>query len=222
MRLIDYFDASAQRYPSKTAFIQPDGARLTYAEVEQQSRTIASALHGSGVIETGKAAVYSPNDARVSSRCLRSSDRDGSGCHSTRAIRWKIIPPSLNYTDVECLFYHSYFENEVRQLRASAPQLKQCICLDRGGGLGPSLPEFSSAAASFCPDIPDDPHRPCNILCDGRHDRSLEGRSVDQSDLGDLDCKFLDFCRCDRPLSRPSLRRANDARRGGPGLDVDA
>src|SRR5271168_487209 len=37
VRLIDYFDASAERYPSKTAFIQPDGARLTYAEVEQQS-----------------------------------------------------------------------------------------------------------------------------------------------------------------------------------------
>ena len=52
----------------------------------------------------------------------------------------------MNYTDVECLFYHSNFENEVRQLRASAPQLKQCICLDRDGELGPSLSEFSSAA----------------------------------------------------------------------------
>jgi hypothetical protein len=54
VRLIDYFDASAQACPSKTAFVQPDGARLTYAEVEQQSRNIASALHGSGVLETGK------------------------------------------------------------------------------------------------------------------------------------------------------------------------
>ena len=65
VRLIDYFDASAQRYPSKTAFIQPDGARLTYAAVEQQSRRIASALHASGVAETGKVAVYGPNDARA-------------------------------------------------------------------------------------------------------------------------------------------------------------
>ena len=65
MRLIDYFDASAQRYPSKTAFIQPDGAHLTYAEVEQQSRRIAAALHASALPETGKVAVYSPNDARA-------------------------------------------------------------------------------------------------------------------------------------------------------------
>jgi fatty-acyl-CoA synthase len=65
VRLIDYFDASAQSYPSKTAFIQPDGACLTCAEVEQQSRSIASALHASALPEKGKVAVYSPNDARA-------------------------------------------------------------------------------------------------------------------------------------------------------------
>ena len=45
MRLIDYFDASAQSHPAKTAFIQPDGSRLTYAEAAQETRKIASALH---------------------------------------------------------------------------------------------------------------------------------------------------------------------------------
>ena len=67
MRLIDYFDTSAQRYPAKTAFIQPDGTCLTYAEVEQQSRVIAAVLHASGLPETGKVAVYSLQPERCTS-----------------------------------------------------------------------------------------------------------------------------------------------------------
>jgi acyl-CoA synthetase (AMP-forming)/AMP-acid ligase II len=167
VRLIDYFDGSAQSYPAKTAFIQPDGARLTYAEVEQQSRTIAAALHGSGVPETGKVAVYSPNDARafIAMLAIFRSGRVWVPLNARNTVEDNSA--FMNYTDVECLFYHSNFENEVRQLRASAPLLKQCICLDRDGGLGPSLSGFSSAGASVCPDIPDDPHRPCNILATG-------------------------------------------------------
>lgn len=167
MRLIDYFDASAARYPSKTAFIQPDGTGLTYAEVEQQSRSIASALHASGVAETGKVAVYSPNDARafIAMLAIFRSGRIWVPLNARNTVEDNSA--FMNYTDVECLFYHSSFENEVRQLRASAPQLRQCICLDRGGGLGPSLTEFSAAAPPFCPEIPDDPRRPCNILATG-------------------------------------------------------
>jgi acyl-CoA synthetase (AMP-forming)/AMP-acid ligase II len=73
----------------------------------------------------------------------------------------------MNYTDVEYLFYHSGFEEEVRRLRSAAPQLRQCICLDLDGALGPSLSDFGATAGRFCPDLPDDPHRPCNILATG-------------------------------------------------------
>ena len=49
MRLIDYFDTSAQRYPAKTAFVQPDGSRLTYAEAAEllgmPEGTVMSRLH---------------------------------------------------------------------------------------------------------------------------------------------------------------------------------
>jgi acyl-CoA synthetase (AMP-forming)/AMP-acid ligase II len=167
VRLIDYFDASAQSYPSKTAFVQPDGARLTYAEVQQQSRVITAALHSSGLTGTGKVAVYSPNDARafIAMLAIFRSGRIWVPLNARNTVEDNSA--FVNYTDVECLFYHSNFENEVQQLRASAPQLTQCICLDRDGGLGPSLSEFSSAAPSFCPDIPDDPERPCNILATG-------------------------------------------------------
>jgi acyl-CoA synthetase (AMP-forming)/AMP-acid ligase II len=165
--LIDYFDASAQRYPSKTAFVQPDGTCLTYMEVEQQSRMIAAALHESGLPETGKVAVYSPNDARafIAMLAIFRSGRIWVPLNARNTVADNSA--FMNYTDVECLFYHSSFENEVRQLRESAPQLKQCICLDRDRGLGPSLSEFSTAAPPFCPDIPDHPDRACNILATG-------------------------------------------------------
>lgn len=65
MRLIDYFDTSAERSASKIAFIQKDGTHLTYAQVQQQSRDIASALHALDVSQLAKIAVYSPNDARA-------------------------------------------------------------------------------------------------------------------------------------------------------------
>lgn len=167
MRLIDYFDASAQRYPAKTAFIQPDGTRPTYAEVEQQSLKIASALHASGLPATGKAAVYSPNDARafIAMLAIFRSGRIWVPLNARNTVDDNSA--FMNYTDVECLFYHSSFANEVRELRANAPQLKQCICLDCGTELGPSLSEFSLAAPALCPDIPDDPQRPCNILATG-------------------------------------------------------
>jgi acyl-CoA synthetase (AMP-forming)/AMP-acid ligase II len=167
VRLIDYFDASAQRHPAKTAFVQPDGTRLTYAEVAQQSRSIASALHASGLPETGKIAVYSPNDARafIAMLAIFRSGRIWVPLNARNTVDDNAA--FMIYTDVECLFYHSSFKDEVRRLRASAPQLRQCICLDRDGPLGPSLSDLSAAAGRFCPDIPDNPHRPCNILATG-------------------------------------------------------
>lgn len=167
MRLIDYFDMGAASDPAKTAFVQPDGTCLTYAEVEQQSRRIAAALHASGLAEAGKVAVYSPNDARafIAMLAIFRSGRIWVPLNARNTVEDNSA--FMNYTDVECLFYHSSFENEVRRLGASAPQLRQCICLDRDGELGPSLAAFGTAASSLCPDLPGDPHRPCNILATG-------------------------------------------------------
>ncbi|WMT73472.1 AMP-binding protein [Bradyrhizobium sp. Ash2021] len=167
MRLIDYFDNSATSHPSKVAFVQPDGSSLTYAQAQQQSLRIASAIEGAGISRDGKIAVYSPNDARAFIAMLgifrcgrvwvplnaRNTVEDNSAF--------------MNYTDVECIFYHSTFEAEIRQLKASAPQLKLMICLDDRSGPGPSLSEFCDGATAAIPDLPDDPLRPCNILATG-------------------------------------------------------
>jgi hypothetical protein len=94
-------------------------------------------------------AVYSPNDARafIAMLAIFRSGRIWVPLNARNTVDDNSA--FMNYTDVKCLFYHSSFESEVRQLRAGAPQLEQCICLDRDGGLGPSLAEFSSAAPSL-------------------------------------------------------------------------
>lgn len=107
--LIDYFDASARGHPSKTAFVQPDGACLTYAEVEH-SLECAAALHASGLSGTGKVAVYSPNDARafIAMLAIFRSGRIWVPLNARNTVEDNSA--LVNYTDVECLFYHSNFE----------------------------------------------------------------------------------------------------------------
>jgi acyl-CoA synthetase (AMP-forming)/AMP-acid ligase II len=167
VRLIDYFDNSAARHPSKIAFVQPDGSSLSYAQTQQQSRDIASALDRSGISVDGKIAVYSPNDARafIAMLGIFRSGRIWVPLNARNTVEDNSA--FMNYTDVECLFYHSSFENEVRQLKANAPQLRLVVCLDDAGGLGRSLSAFCTDTMSAIPDLPDDPLRPCNILATG-------------------------------------------------------
>jgi acyl-CoA synthetase (AMP-forming)/AMP-acid ligase II len=165
--LIDYFDNSAARCPSKIAFIQPNGSSLTYAHAHEQSQRIASALHGYGVSKDGKIAVYSPNDARafIAMLGIFRSGRIWVPLNARNTVEDNSA--FMNYTDVEGLFYHSSFEKEVLQLKARAPQLKLLICLDDTGGPGRTLSEFCAQANTAVPDLPDNPLRSCNILATG-------------------------------------------------------
>jgi acyl-CoA synthetase (AMP-forming)/AMP-acid ligase II len=165
--LIDYFDNSAATHPSKIAFVQPDGSSLTYALAHEQSVRIASALSTAGISVDGKIAVYSPNDARafIAMLGIFRSGRIWVPLNARNTVEDNSA--FMNYTDVECLFYHGSFENEARQLKASAPQLKLLVCLDDAGGLGPSLSDFCANATAAVADLPDDPLRPCNILATG-------------------------------------------------------
>lgn len=167
MRLIDYFDNSAATRPSKIAFVQPDGSSLTYAQAHEQSRRIASALHGYGVSESGKIAVYSPNDARafIAMLGIFRSGRIWVPLNARNTVEDNSA--FMTYTDVEGLFYHSSFGKEVLQLKARAPQLKLLVCLDDAGEIGSTLREFCAQPGTAVPDLPDDSLRPCNILATG-------------------------------------------------------
>ena len=64
MRAIDYFDKGAEANPERIAIL--DGARTyTYAELRQQTVQLACAMRAEGLRDEDRAAIYSPNDARV-------------------------------------------------------------------------------------------------------------------------------------------------------------
>ena len=167
MRLIDYFDKSVASHPSKVAFIQPDGSSLTYAQAHLQSQRIAAALHAAGVSGNGKVAVYSPNDARafIATLGIFRSGRVWIPLNARNTVEDNTA--FTNYTDVECLFYHSCFDTEVGQLAANAPRLKLLVCLDDAGAHGRALSEFCADAALEVPELPDDQLRWCNIFATG-------------------------------------------------------
>jgi acyl-CoA synthetase (AMP-forming)/AMP-acid ligase II len=64
MRAIDYFDKGAEAYPSRTAIVDGD-ARYSYAEMSEVTNRIARAMWAGGLRGEERAAIYSPNDARI-------------------------------------------------------------------------------------------------------------------------------------------------------------
>ena len=159
MQLIDYFDGSAQRFPLRTAFTQPDGTQISYAETQRESHRIAGALRRAGVSPAGKVAVYSPNDARAFIVMLGifRSGRIWVPLNARNTVEDNAA--FLNYTDVECLYYHGSFEREVQELRAKSKNLKLCLRLDGSA--------FAGSDEEPYPELPDDSLRPCNILATG-------------------------------------------------------
>src|SRR5580658_7390546 len=64
MRAIDYFDKGAEANPDRVAIL--DGTRsYSYREVRALTEQIACAMRAHGLRDEDRAAVYSPNDARV-------------------------------------------------------------------------------------------------------------------------------------------------------------
>ena len=64
MRAIDYFDKGADACPGRTAIIDGE-SRYTYQEMREVTRRIARAMSANGLNGEERAAIYSPNDARV-------------------------------------------------------------------------------------------------------------------------------------------------------------
>ena len=167
MQLIDFFDRAAKRYPERAAFVQPDGDVFTYADAEGVSRKLAAAIQSLDVSEAAKIAVYSPNDARAFFAML-GVFRAGLiwvPLNARNSVEDNIA--FVETADVEFIFYHSFFEDKVKEIRQAVPHLKGFACLDKGGELGPSLEALISANHGELEELPADPDRPCAILATG-------------------------------------------------------
>src|SRR5262245_49561150 len=157
MRAIDYFDKGAEAYPDRCAIID-DGSRYSYSETRSLTEKIASAMRSSGLAGQERAAIYSPNDARVLF-CMLGILRAGAVWvpinyrNATEAI-----VAYMNYAGTSWMFYHSSYADAVAQIKAGVPTLNHLICLDGGGGLGPSLVEFMELGSSARDDDWGDPY----------------------------------------------------------------
>src|SRR5215510_13890629 len=127
MRAIDYFDKGAEAYPDRTAVLDHEGTRYSYAETRVLTERIARAMQANGLVGQERAAIYSPNDARVL-LCMLGILRAGAVWvpinyrNSTDAII-----AYMNYVETSWLFYHSRYADEVERVRAKVPTLSHLV-----------------------------------------------------------------------------------------------
>jgi fatty-acyl-CoA synthase len=145
MRAIDYFDKGAAAYLERTAIIHQD-IRYTYREMREFTYRIACAMSANGLRGEQRAAIYSPNDARVLV-CMLGLLRAGAvwvPINSRNAQDANV--DYLNYAEVSWLFYHSSYRDNVREMRLRVPSLRHCVCIDAEDLPNPSLEEFMNSA----------------------------------------------------------------------------
>src|SRR5271168_659569 len=151
MRAIDYFDKGAETYADRIAII--DGTtRVSYSELKDASEKIARAMSVAEVRSDGqigaRAAIYSPNDARVLF-CMLGLLRAGAvwvPINSRNAADANI--EYMNYVETSWLFYHSSFRDSVREIKQRVSSLRQFVCIDAECDGDPSLEIFMSRGPS--------------------------------------------------------------------------
>jgi fatty-acyl-CoA synthase len=142
MRAIDYFDKGAEAYADRIAIIDGD-TRVSYRELKEASERIARAMSATGAQSDGsigaRAAIYSPNDARVLF-CMLGLLRAGAvwvPINSRNAADANI--EYMNYVETSWLFYHSSFRDSVREIKRRVPSLLHFVCIDADCDGDPSL-----------------------------------------------------------------------------------
>jgi fatty-acyl-CoA synthase len=143
MRAIDYFDKGAEAFPERIA-IADRAHKYSYRETQAASRQVASAMRAGGLRDEDRVAIFSPNDGRIL-LCMLGLMRAGGvwvPLNHRNALDANV--QFLNYSATSWLFYHSSFQEQVRQIKSLAPCIRQCICIDTENDGDPSLEGFMS------------------------------------------------------------------------------
>src|ERR1700689_744573 len=148
MRAIDYFDKGAEANLERVAIL--DGARsYSYREVSALSQQIACAMRFDGLRDEDRAAIFSPNDARVLI-CMFGLMRAGAAwvpMNSRNAMDANV--EYMNYVATSWLFYHSNFREQVQGFEKRVPSLRHFVCIDAQDGENPSLESFVKRGAGL-------------------------------------------------------------------------
>ena len=152
MRAIDYFDKAAEAYPTRTALIDC-GVRYSYWEAQKLTIRIARAMRAAGLRGEQRAAIFSPNDARVllAMIAIMRSGAVWIPVNHRNATEANIT--YMNYSETSWLFYHSSFRDQVVDMRVQVKTLKHLVCLDAEDAENPSLESFAEQTSTQANDI---------------------------------------------------------------------
>jgi len=141
MRTIDYFDKAADIYPDRTAIVNGD-SRYSYWETRLGSRKIARAMWAAGLEAEERAAILSPNDARVLLSMLGLMRAGAAWVPINYRSAADANVAYMNYVETAWFFYHSSFSAQAQELRKRVPTLRHLICIDAEDAGNPSLEAF--------------------------------------------------------------------------------
>ena len=129
MRLADYLDKGASLGPDAPC-LTTDGRTRTYAEVQELSARIASALIRHGVAPGDKVAILSANDP-IAFTCVFGIDRAGAvWCPVNPRNEASENRELLDLFDCTVLIFAARFAPLVDRIRADLPALGTLVCLD--------------------------------------------------------------------------------------------
>lgn len=167
MQLIAHFRRSAALWPDRTAFVQPNGQRISYASALGTIDAIASALLAADLPPGAKVAILSPNDA-AGFLAMMGTVRAGFAWASLNARN--TVEDNLAFvrlSEARAIFFHSKFAAQAQAILAANPDIALAVCLDQSTDLGPSLAELENRAVTPLPEISDENARPCTIFATG-------------------------------------------------------
>ena len=167
MRLADYLDTAASRYPDKEAMVF-GAERISFATAQRTVHAIATRLRRiDGLPPNAHVCILSPNDWRVPMVQLgvNRADMVWLGLHdrSSPAVNAKVCVGM----DGRIVFFHSAHAQEIPELRALLPGVMAWVCLDANSDHGPSLERWLDGHWETVPYRPVDKGSPACIMPTG-------------------------------------------------------
>ena len=166
MRLIDFFERGAARWPDNACLID-EAVTLTYRDASAFSHRLASALIAGGARPGDSVAIWSPNTARAFLAWLGLA-RAGAAWIGLAAL-WKPddVVEVLNDRGTAWLLFDGEFAEAVKALAPRVPSLRHLVCLDRALPGVVSLDELIAGQDVSAPELPFDPHAIVNHFTTG-------------------------------------------------------